>query len=276
MNKFGIKPDTKWNWDNLLEIGTRIHKQDPSCYLLVYDTNINTLELIRSYLTNKTGTQWIKPDYTLGFDKKLLVEALTYYRKLLDSGTLEPLTDTSVFENKIEQNTRWIKGKIVMVYGWASNLSVFKRPEFDLTVMLPVIGTNAKATGVIVRSSQVFSIYSKSAHKTEAAKFLNWLYTDPEAIIALGMSRGVPPTDKAMQLLSEKNIVDKNIALATSLGIKNAGLPENALSTNNELQQMSLDTILKVGFGKLSPEQAADEFINNLTAKLAEMKAKAK
>lgn len=276
LTKFGIKPDTKWNWDNLLEIGTRIHKQDPSCYLLVYDTNINTLELIRSYLTNKTGTQWIKPDYTLGFDKKLLVEALTYYRKLLDSGTLEPLTDTSVFENKIEQNTRWIKGKIVMVYGWASNLSVFKRPEFDLTVMLPVIGTNAKATGVIVRSSQVFSIYSKSAHKTEAAKFLNWLYTDPEAIIALGMSRGVPPTDKAMQLLSEKNIVDKNIALATSLGIKNAGLPENALSTNNELQQMSLDTILKVGFGKLSPEQAADEFINNLTAKLAEMKAKAK
>ena len=274
LTKFNIDPNTKWNWENLLEIGTRIHKQDSSCYLLVYDSN--NIDLLRTYLTNKTGKQWINDDYTLGFNKAQLVEAFTYYRKLLDSGTLEPIADSVIFENKIEQDSRWINGKIIMVSGWASTMGVFKRPEFDLTVMCPVFGKNAKNTGISVRSSQVFSVNSRSAHKKEAAQFMNWLFTDPEAIAALGMSRGVPPTEKAIQLLTEKNMVDKNTSTAVSLGVKNAGLPDNTFSTNNELLTIGKDVFLKVGFGKLTPDQAAGELINSLKAKLAELKAQKK
>jgi oligogalacturonide transport system substrate-binding protein len=271
LDKFGIKPDTNWDWDTLLQIGTRVHKQDSSCYLLVYDSN--NIDLLRIYLTNKTGKQWINSDYTLGFTKSQLVEAFTYYRKLLDSGTLEPIADSAIFENKIEQDSRWIHGKVVMVSGWASTMDVFKRPEFDLTVMRPVIGKKAKSTGVGVRSSQVFSIYTKSKHPKEAAQFMNWLFTDPNSIVTLGMSRGVPPTEKASQLLADKNMVDKNISTAVNLGLKNAGLPDNAISTNNELLTIGKEVFLKVGYGNLSPEQAADELIKSLKAKLAELKA---
>jgi len=102
---------------------------------------------------------------------------------------------------------------------------------------------------------------------------LNWFFNDPQSMATLGMARGIPPTEKGQQLLVAKNIMDKNLLNAVKLGAKNAGLPENALTTNNEMINISREVLQKMGFNKLTPDQAADELINGLQAKLVELKA---
>lgn len=67
-------------------------------------------------------------------------------------------------------------------------------------------------------------------------------------------------------------ILDKNISHAVNLGIKYAGLPENPITYSSELLDIFKDILQKIAFNKLSPEQAAEEFINRFQGKLAEIK----
>ncbi len=272
MAKLGIKANIDWNWDNLLENGTRYHKQEKDGYLLQFDLR-SCMDTIKAYVGNKTGKPWINNDYTMGFTKAQIVDAFTYLRKLLDSGTVEPFEQSMLFNNKMEQDPKWISGKNGIHLDWASSMYVHKRPNFQLGVMRPAIAKGAKNTGLIVRPSQVIAINSRSAHPKEALKFLNWFFNDPEAIATLQMSRGVPATTNGRKVLADKNILDKNVAAAVNVGVKHAGLPETALTNNSELVNIFQDVVQKVGFARLTPQQAADELVSQFQAKLAELKA---
>jgi oligogalacturonide transport system substrate-binding protein len=270
--KFGINISSKWDWAAMLAAGTKVHSKDKSCYLLQTDM-LSNIDLIKAYVVNRTGKNWIENDYTMGFSKQDLTEAFTYFQKLLSSGTLEPFGEGIIFDNKREQNPKWINGKIVVAPVWASSMYVMQKPNLKLAVMRPAIGKGAKNTGLIVRPSQVIAVNSRSKNAKEALKFLNWFFNDREAIAALEMSRGVPPTQLGRTVLAEKKILDKNIDLAVKVGLKNAGRPETTLTTNSELVNIFKNVIQKVGFGTSNPKQAADELYNQYRAKLAELKA---
>jgi oligogalacturonide transport system substrate-binding protein len=270
--KNGIKPDTKWDWDNLLEYGTQIHKADNSVYLLAAAPEM-TFQVLKSYIVNQTGKSWVLNDYTLGVDKKTLTDTFTYYRKLFDTGTMLPLEEQYLFEGKPEQEPKWLSGKVGMSPNWASTFSAYSGAKFELGAVLPPIAKNAKNSGVVVRPSMVAGINNYSEHKKEAAMFLNWLLNDPEAVAILNTVRSVPATEEGRKILADKKLLDPNVSLAVNLGIKNAGLVESTLTYNSELDNIFKDVLTKVAFKKLVPEQAADEFINRVQTKLAELKA---
>jgi oligogalacturonide transport system substrate-binding protein len=272
--KYGIPEDTAWDWDKLLEYGKKVHDEsNGKDVLLNIDPNLAS-ELFRYYVMQKTGNPFIKDDFTLGFDKAVAVDAMNYIKKYLDAGVIQPFEESSAFANKIEQNPKWFKGEIGFTMNWVSNIPVMKKDvAFQTDVAASFIAKDAKRTAVDSRPSQIFAVNKNSKHVKEAAKLLNWLLNDKDAALILGDFRGTPASKAALKVLTDAGKIDPSIAKGTDIALKTSGGPVNGLTTNAELLKIRIDIIQKLAYKKETPEQAADDLINSLTAKLKEIKS---
>jgi oligogalacturonide transport system substrate-binding protein len=269
-----ISPNFKWDWDNLLEIGSKIHRENKNDYLLVIGGDQIRM-MIKMYIKQHTGaSQWINDNFTPGFDKKSLTAALVYYQKLLQGGVVPPMEELILFEAKMETNPKWSTGEIGISQDWVSTISrYYLNNKVKLNVMLTPLKKGSKNTGIVVRPSQLLVINKKSSNIKEAAKFVNWFFNNAEASLTLKTERGIPPTKVGLETLEKNKLLDPNIVKGLNLVVKNAGSPENALSNNKELLNIFTDYIQKVGFGKLDPKEAAEQMLKDIQAKLAELKA---
>jgi len=273
--KYGIEEKMEWTWDDLLEVAETVHEKDPNAYLLNLDA-IRCYYALKTYVLQKTGNYWINDDYTLGFDRETLVEGFNYLNKLLEIGAIEPFEQSAPFHGKPDQNPKWLNGELGMSWSWTSTYAAEKANIPNLSIaMLPVM-EGAKDTGIVVRPSQLLSINKDSKNIEEAAKFLNWFFSDPEAAKILKDVRGVPAAKVARDILVENNMLDPVLNEATTIAMERMGTPENDISQNQELEKITTDVIQMLAYKRLTPEQAADELIDRFTQKLSELKEQLK
>ena len=272
-SRYKVPLNIQWDWDKLIEVGTKINQQNKNSYLLTMSVT-HVSNMIKMYVAqHHDAQQWVNNDFTPGFDKAALTEAFAYYLKLLQNGVIPPLEETVLFDLKTEQTPGWIAGDIGIAQNWVSSVEQFNldgKLKLDMT-SLPVM-KNVKNTGIIVRPAQLLVINKKSTNAREAAKFVNWFFNDPEAIVILKSERGIPPTKAGLAILTKNKLIDPVMAKGINLAVKNAGLPENSLSTNQELLTILSEFIQKVGFKKLTPADAADQMLKSYQSKLAELK----
>jgi oligogalacturonide transport system substrate-binding protein len=266
--KFNIPTDTNWDWVKIHELGKKVHQQDPKAYLLA---QLDVRTFLHPFVKQQTNQQWIKDDKMLGFDQAILTEAFTYYKKLLDDGVLQPLAESSLYPD-ISQNVSWQKGNAGMVFVLASTLSKHKTfiPQLDVTTF--PIAANAKTSAVQVNPTTPLVINKATKNPEEAAKFISWLLTDPEAATRLRDVFSVPPVEKNAKKLAEEKVIDATVVKAVGIALAKPGDPENGISGNQELFKLSEDYLQQVGFGKISPEQGASELIRRMTDKLKDIK----
>ncbi len=275
-DKYKIPTNTVWTWDKLLEYGKKVHDQNKNAYLLSGDIDIINRLIVRPYLSQKTGEVWIRSDYSIAFNKKLLAESLQYVSELYKTGTMEPFGESSAFVGKTEQNFRWINGDIGIAFALTPTISQMKSTapaDRKFFVAALPIHKNAKQSANPQRPSQVLAINRVSRNAEEAVKFLNWFVNDREAAVILGDSRSTPASSLARQALVEAKKIDPLIADALDYANKNPGKAWGPLTENSEISQINKDAIEKMIFDKTTPEQAADEIISGYKAKLDELKS---
>lgn len=270
-DKFGIDDKTVWTWDNLLQTAKMVHEKDKNAYLLDADSTICDYILV-TYVGQKTGNQWVNDDYTLGFDKQTLTEAFKYLNSLFEAGAIEPFSQSAPYEGKPDQNPLWLNGQTGMLWNWSSIYANVKFNIKNLSMALPPIDPNAKQTGIVVRPSQLIAINKDSKNMDEAAKFLNWFFTNSEAIKTLKDVRGVPATENARKILSDNNLLDSVLTDNANQAMEKMSPPENGISGNQELEKINTDIIQELAYKKITPEQAADKLINTYKQKLPEIK----
>lgn len=269
----GVQLDNGWTWDEILEAGKKVQSYDKNKHLFFLST-IGYFDIFKTRIRQKYNHNFIKDNYTLGFTKKDLVEIFTYFRKLIDTGVVPPYEQSALYDNGVtDQNLDWLNGRFGLITGWASTLTTNKKAsKFPIDVARYPIPKRAKSPGILVNPSQILCINKKSKNVNEAAKFVNWFFNDKEAIMILKDSRGIPPTKYARDLLTDANLMDKDVAKAADLCIPYGGGPQNALCYNREIEAIGFSYIQQVGFKRLTPEKAADGFIKDLKQKLAELK----
>lgn len=273
LEKEGIPLENNWDWDKIIEEGVKLQKKDKNKHLLCLTTN-HFSYLLKMQIKQKTGKNFINDDFTLAFTKQQLVEVLSYIRKMVDLGIVPPFEESVLFDNVgSEQNTYWLEGDYGFFTTWASSTPpIISSSKFKVDVARYPVPKEAKNPGIMTTPSQILSINSRSKYIDEAAKFVNWFFNDKEAIMALKDSRGVPPTQKARQILAENNLLDPVIAKGVEITLPYSGGPENALSLNKEIETILHDYIQQVGFKRLTPEKAAEALIVDLNNKLADLK----
>jgi len=265
--KMGIPEDTVWTWDNLLSVGSTVNKKDSSKYFLCQDSNETRL-MLKAYIEQKTGKELINSDGTLGFDRATMLDALTYYKKLIDNKVIQSPKESAPFESSPTQNPKWINGDFCATIDYTSQFSVIQtnvKWQLGITKMPAFTDAKGKTDSV---PSMFIALNKDSKQLEEAAKFVSWFFNDKTAANTLTDVRGTPPTETARKALISSN----KLNTAVNKSLEAASVRETAYTNNSEITKIMLDEIEKIGYNGASPETITDEIMNSFNQKVKEIK----
>jgi oligogalacturonide transport system substrate-binding protein len=129
--------------------------------------------------------------------------------------------------------------------------------------MLP----GAKKSGLFGRPGMLFVASKNTKHPEIAAKFFNYMLTDPEAARILGLTRGMPSADSQYNVLvAEKRIQPAEIKayelIKKQKDSGNITLP-SPLYEHPRMQTFIREVFEGVAYGKVSDQDAAKRLLED-------------
>lgn len=272
--QYGIDLAKDYTWDEIKELGASIHAQDEDAYLMTADADMLSRLFIQPYLTQKTGGPMIDEEtYAPAFTEEDALGAFQNVMELYETNTLEPFGDAAVFAGQIDQNNKWINGKIGMIIDYTGSAPKYlNSTESTLDVIAIPVVPDAKCSGVPYSGDRGYAINDNSAHKEEAAKFLDYLMNDPEAIALCKTNIGFCPTKQSDEILIEMGVVSDIQKKGVEISEKNS-YTNNMISGNTDLEVIRKDLIQEVIYGDITPEEAAKSLMEQYQEVLDELKA---
>ncbi len=268
-DRFGA--DKTISWEELMEIGTQMHVQDPEFYLLNVEQTIINL-MLHSYLNQQTGEYIFNKDYERTFTEEQLRDGFQMVVDWIDNGVIEPAEVNGIYVNRWYENPKWIDGKLGICQVWLSSQSTATVDgSIDVGVMSMIREADGVGSGVMIRPSQVYSIPSSTKYPEEAVKFLDWLVNDPEAAAILKDTRGVPASAAARQVLLDMEILSEENNHVVESAMEAGAMTIPNLPTG-DMEQMWLDAIQEVEYKVASPEDKAKELVADFDELLQELK----
>lgn len=149
---------------------------------------------IAQMLYDKTG-KVMQVDGKVSYTAEEVAEVLNTYKSFEDSGAMPTFKQEDPIQN--ESNPVWTNGRSGSVYEWVGTvdkyLASYKNGEAkdEIGVAPYFEATEGTKPNVYVKPSLGFAISRNSKHPEEAAKFLNFLFTDEEAVKLMGTNLGI-------------------------------------------------------------------------------------
>ncbi len=266
-DKFGIdmtKQDI--TWEDWIDYAKKVQEQDPESYLFCankeYITNLFVFTLAKQY-----GGPLFDADGKLLVTEDTLTKVFGYVKELYDSGAVAPASyEASYIGDDIQSDANWIAGKYVAAPCYISTMDVMvaANPNDEYAAgALPVMD-GAKDGGFASNTPQLLSITNSCKNQDVAADFLNYFFNDETAQETLGATRSVPPTESARKICEEGGKVSQVVSDAADIAMAVGGTPNDKVSSSAEAKTILFDTVEAVGYGQMTPEEAAatvvDEF----------------
>jgi multiple sugar transport system substrate-binding protein len=216
------------------------------------------------------GSGLYSADGKLAVTKDILTQWFTFIQSLSASGaTPEPSVSVEAQAGGVDQSLL-ATGKGAMGGWWTNELPALTSASGAELKILRMPG-DSTTHGTFYKPSMFWSVGAKSAHPKEAADFVNFLLNDPDAAKLILNDRGLPinlksresivgalkPADKAAALFLEK--IRPTIGAPAILPPKGAGAIQTILQKSNE----------QVMFKKMTPAQAADDFLKQAQAAIS-------
>ena len=270
---FGVELDKTYSWDEFMALGQAVHEADGDAYLMTADIDVLNRLIIPAYIGQMTGGSLVNEEtYELNFTKEQMEEAFQLILDLYDSNTLEPFGEGAVFAGQMDQNTKWVNGKIGLLLDITGGLAKYKASVSSELDVLPIPrNQDAKSSGVDFAGNTGFCINDNSAAKEEAAKFLDFLLNDPEAALIIKDNYGYNSTSTAIKALEEKGEVDATLKKAIEIAQPDS-MTINAISINTELETVRKDILQEVIYHDITPAEAAKEIVTQYQELLSELR----
>ena len=237
-------------------------------------TDSGVLFFLKYYVEQKFGKSLIDSDNKMGITKEELTEAIQFYKKLVDEGVVLSSKDNAGAGNVPgEQNPLWISGKVGGVYEWNSAISKYQDTlsegnELIIGEMLTGIGSNKSA---FVKVNMALAINKNTKHPKEAAKFLNFLLSDPEAVKILGLSRGIPSNKKAIETLDQEGLLKGIVPEGLEKALAFAAPKSSPFIEDERIRKIGMMYTQKVDYNELTPEQAGEQMYAELEKVIAQI-----
>lgn len=263
-------------WDDFLKAGKVFEQKLGKGYYPLDGQLYDRILMSHAYIYQKTGKPWIYPNQP----KVALTEAealdwVKFFNSMVTSGA-SPTQQYRVSsgggnsERPTEQMPDWVSGKFAGNYTWDSTfkprLSTPKGMTFDVGDFLTMPG--AKNSGYFGRPSMMFAVSKNSKNPEVAAKFVNFLTTDADAIKILGTVRGAPMSKTQMnELIKDKQFTDLELKAMKQIQSTKIDTP-SPLMEHNRIQEWVRDVFEKVALGKISEQEAAKMLVEDTNAQL--------
>lgn len=275
LSKLGIEPlQTPYTWEDMKNKFIEVYKKSDSKIYGAPDwstiKNGMGFDIFKYFGYAKLNKKGAFPfnNKELTFDEQDLKEFYAYFKELRDSNAVAPTAISSL--NDFSANSLLIRGTVAFEINYTGTFGRYQDQTNDNLNMLPLpLGPNGES-GDLARPGLIFSVAKNSEHPKEAAKFIEWFTTSPEAAKVLKTSRGVLPTTSQREALlrnsdnlSENDtkvieVVNKILERKLKLAYAGpSGYGDMALNLFPEYGQ-------RIGYGQMSVAEAAHKLMQEI------------
>ncbi len=229
---------------------------------------------VEYYVEQKYGKPLINTDNKVGVTKEELADAFKFYKMLTDSGAVISAKDRAGAGNyPDDQNPLWINGELGGVLNWNTMIGAYgdmlkKGDTMAAGDFLTGIGDHKSA---YLKVNMTLAINKNTKYPKEAAKFLNFLLSDPEAAKILGTVRGIPLNKSAYAELEKEGLTTGPVAEGLTKALNFAGPKKSPYIEDERTRQLGLVITQKLDYNEITPEQAGEQMYTELEKLLEQM-----
>lgn len=235
------------------------------------------------YLESVYGKPWVE-EGELQYSAEEIAEGLQLFLDLEEAHvipTIEKLTGDGA--SSLDKNPNWMEGKYAGLFEWDSAATKMRdalnNPEhFTVGEYFTDMG---EYQGGFTKVSQAFAITETAdeAQREAAAKLIDFLLNDEEAIVILGTTRGIPNSAKALEVLKAKEeetgeqLLDPDVVVAHERIMDWTDFPLDPYFESAALKSSDgayYDVHSGISYGDYSVEEAADILIDEINAVLGD------
>lgn len=262
--------DLPETWDDLLKAGQVFRQKLGPDYYPLDGNPFTSLHLSHAYIMQKTGKPYILPHQPgIGLSVSEAEEWVRFFRSLYSNHVVVPLAvhmaHGDLFKGLHDQQA-WPQGKWAGSYNWTSTL----RSHADtlgsngkLVVGKFPLLPGAKTNGKFARPAQMLAVKRDCPYPDVAARFINFMLTDPDAIRILGTTRGIPLTRTGIETLSKENMIEPFEKIAQEQINSSYNEFPSPLFESQAIRDLQLQVFEQVASGKLSDKQAAEILVRD-------------
>lgn len=265
-NKAGLAlPKT---WEDLLKAGPVFKEKLGDNYFPMILTEQDSLLLLNSYVYQGNQKPMInEKTRKLGWSHADLVEAFTFYRKMVDAHTIPDARAMASFGKGVAYEMKpWINGEWGGIYNWnvmyTAESQNLKNPS-DLVMGDYPMREGAKDAGQFNKTALMFSVSKNTRHPQEAAMLINFLMSEKEGVVPVGLERGVPLSRAGEQILRDAGQLKDSDPVLAGL-MQSASLPNKSTTLpyleDPQLIALFVAALQNIDYGKATIDEAATTF----------------
>ena len=271
ITSLGLKPPTHdMTWAQVGELAGEISKaaKRPGFFGL---TDGARYEPALEVWLRQRGKALYTDDGKLGFDATDIGEWLGFWHDLRKRGAIASAEVAALDMGELDTSLLTV-GKAAMVFAHSNQLVGFQalvKSKLGMT-MYPSGGAGAKY-GQYLKPSMLLSIYARTRYPEAAVKLVDFYVSNKEAGMILGVERGVPASS-AVRKAVEPTLDELGQVMADYVSFvsdKVSPLPAPPPQGAGEIQVLLRRVNEQIGFGRMSVEAGAKQFIAEANAVLA-------
>lgn len=168
---------------------------------------------IAQMLYNKTG-KVMQADGKVQYTEAEVAWALEQYNKFAEAGAMPTFQQQDALEN--ESNPVWTSGRGGSIYEWVGTMDKYLnsykggKAKEEIAVAPYLVETAGSTPTIYVKPNLGYAISKNSKNPQVAADFLNFFFTNEEAVTTLGTSIGIS-SNKATRAIQEKDGMLKGV-----------------------------------------------------------------
>ena len=259
-----LPDDETWTWDDYAQIAADITKNSPAG---TFGTTPMSNDSFLAVWARQSGEELYTDDgKKLGISEDTATEWFELNKKLMDTGGAPSASQTVEDGSAQPEMTLMGQGKQGMKISWSNQMNSYSGSPL---VMMKMPG-ESKTPGAWLRSSMEYAISSKSAHPKEAALFINYLVNNVDAATKIKSDRGMPANTELKAAITplRKESQQKEAEYLDRIAETDIEpplpFPAGSSATMEVLNRFNTDVL----FGKISPQDAAKGFIQEVNSNL--------
>ncbi|MEI2276623.1 extracellular solute-binding protein [Paenarthrobacter ilicis] len=259
-----LPDDSTWSWDDFAGLAKNITEKSPKG---TYGTaTVLTHDSLDAFARQR-GKSLYTQDGQLGLDKDTVQAYFDYSLKLSESGAAPSASETVEKLNASTEQTLMGMGQAGMMLTWSNSLTALSKASGAELKLLKLPGEKP-TPGIWLQSSQFYTISARSKHTDAAAKLVNFLVNNEAAAKIIQSDRGVPSNSGMRSAIGDLltpqgkteaayiDEVGKMDFAPTFIG------PTGSTAVSEITARLNTDVLFK----RLSPEKAAEQWINESKA----------
>lgn len=261
-------PEEGWSWDDLIEAANEIGSAGLTNAngAPIYGIDLRVQDIIGTYAAQESETGIYTTDGKLGVDADAIAGLYEKEVELQEGGGLpDPTIVTAGWALPPDQQL-YTLGQAAITFGYSNLIGTYSGAGETLILAPP---TDTDKTGVALLPSAFWAINAGTDHPVAAAMLVNWFLSEPAAAELIKDTRGVPfnpDTAAIVAPLLEGPSQEAATYVQSVLDSGEVAPPQPNGGAN--MNKYSQDAEAEVLFGRMSPKEAAEVWVDKLSSDL--------